>query len=95
MADARVFAVFCYDIARDKARARISALLEEDAVRIQESVFEGWMSEKRAQQLARKAWKLAGPDDRIRLYMLSPRQALRTQAFGAAPPVEADDFHLL
>jgi CRISPR-associated protein Cas2 len=95
MADARVFAVFCYDIARDTSRARVAALLEADAVRVQESVFEGWMSDRRAQQLARKAWRLAGPDDRIRLYMLSPRQALRTKSYGAAPPVEADDFHLL
>jgi CRISPR-associated endonuclease Cas2 len=91
----RVLAVFCYDISRDRTRTRIVELLEEDAVRVQESVFEGWMRRAHATRLASRAARLLGPDDLLRVYCLGPEAATRTLAFGPAPPVEAHDFHLL
>jgi len=91
----RVLAVFCYDVSGDRARARIAALLEEDAARVQESVFEGWMSRGRAEKLCARAARLLGPHDLLRLYCLGAEAAVKTRVFGPAPPVEAHDFHLL
>ena len=91
----RVLAVFCYDVSRDRAREQLSGFLEEYAVRVQESVFEGWMSRARAVALARRAARLLGPDDLLRVYCVGPAAAMRTLSFGPAPPVEAHDFHLL
>jgi CRISPR-associated protein Cas2 len=91
----RILAVFCYDVSRDRARMRVARLLESDAVRVQESVFEGWMSRTRAERLAARAAREIGPDDNLRLYLLGPADAVRTKTFGASMPVEAHEFHLL
>ena len=92
---ARVLAVFCYDISLNRARTRVAALLEADAMRVQESVFEGWMSRARAEALAARAARLLGPDDTLRLYLISQNAALKTRVYGLAPVVEAHDFFLL
>ncbi len=94
MSEPRVLAVFCYDISRASARTRVAELLGADATRVQESVFEGWMSEKRARAIAAKAMKILGDDDSLRLYVLNPRMAMRTLTIGPGAPVEADEFHL-
>ena len=91
----RILAIFCYDISRDRARTQVAALLEGDAARVQESVFEGWMSRTRAHSLARRAARKLGPDDSLRVYCLAPEQAVKTLVYGPAPPVEAHDFYLL
>jgi CRISPR-associated endonuclease Cas2 len=91
----RVLAVFCYDVSRDRAREKIIELLEEDTVRVQESVFEGWMSRARAGRIAKRAARLLGPDDVLRVYCLGTEAAMQTLSYGPAPPVEAHDFHLL
>lgn len=91
----RILAVFCYDVSNDRVRRRLADLLSDDAARVQESVFEGWMSERRAEALAGRAVRLIGPQDSLRLYLLAERDALRTRVFGAGPPVEAHEFALL
>jgi CRISPR-associated endonuclease Cas2 len=91
----RVLAVFCYDISRDRARTRVASLFEEDTVRVQESVFEGWTSRRRAEKLAARAAKQLGPTDSLRLYIIGPHDAIRTKVYGASVPVEAHEFHLL
>lgn len=94
MARELVFAVFCYDVSRDRARTRLATLLEEDATRVQESVFEGWMREVRAKGLAKRAARLIGPDDKLRVYLIGRSDAVKTINYGASVPVETDDFHL-
>ncbi len=91
----RVLAVFCYDVSRDRARARLARLLEAEAVRVQESVFEAWMSRARAERVAARGARELGPDDSLRLYLLGPQDAVRTKTYGASAPVEAQEFHLL
>ncbi|WP_237152171.1 CRISPR-associated endonuclease Cas2 [Oryzibacter oryziterrae] len=95
MSQTKVLAVFCYDVSKDHARNKLADLLETEAVRVQESVFEGWMSERRAHAIGEKAVRLIASDDSLRIYVLPLGSAMRTFTFGATPPVEADEFHLL
>lgn len=91
----KLLAVFCYDIVKDSVRARLAALLEEDAVRVQDSVFEGWMSEARVAVLASRAAALIGPDDSLRVYRLDGASARQVKAYGPTPAAEPGDYHLL
>ena len=91
----RILAVFCYDVARDYPRRKLADLLGEYSARVQDSVFEGWMTRAQAARLAKRAAGLLGPDDLFRVYHLESRAALRTAVYGPAPPVELHDFHLL
>lgn len=95
MSRGKLLAVFCYDVSADRGRARLSRLLEADATRVQDSVFEGWMSEQRAVALGERASDLIASGDSLRVYLISPDEAMRTRTFGTTAPVERDEFHLL
>jgi CRISPR-associated protein Cas2 len=86
--------VFAYDIVRDRARARVAALLEQEAVRVQKSVFEGQMSEAKARKIAQRIERELAPEDSLRVYFLGDT-ASRTLTRGATPPVEMHEFYLL
>lgn len=86
--------VFAYDIVRDRARARVAALLADEAVRVQKSVFEGRMSEAKARRIARRIEQELSPEDSLRVYFLGAT-ASRTLTAGATPPVELHEFYLL
>jgi len=88
-------AVIVYDISDDRSRARAAMLLERSLARVQESVFEGWMTRKAAEQLAASVGRLAGDDGSVRLYLL-PRGAVPgCRAWGFPPAPERDDFLLV
>lgn len=87
--------VFCYDVARDSARARVAALLEARLVRVQKSVFEGRMTQKAARRLAEQAENLLDDGDSLRVYAVTPAGLRNSAAFGALPLPEAQDFWLL
>jgi CRISPR-associated endonuclease Cas2 len=95
MARGKVLAVFCYDISRDKWRLRASKLLDDYAVRVQESVFEGWMTEARARSLAERIGLFIDETDSLRLYMLGASAPRDVVVYGATPPVESHEFFLL
>jgi CRISPR-associated protein Cas2 len=86
--------VFAYDIERDRTRMRVAHRLEEVAVRVQKSVFEGRMSQAAARRLARAIERELGPEDSLRVYFLG-ETAMRTLTLGATPPVERGEFYLL
>jgi CRISPR-associated protein Cas2 len=95
MAPTHPLFVFAYDISRDRARARVAALLEDHAVRVQKSVFEGRMTERRAKGLATRIERHLAPGDSLRVYILHGAAAGQTMVFGATPPVETHEFYLL
>lgn len=95
MSQGQILAVFCYDIAKDKARLRTTKILESHANRVQESVFEGWMGEFKARALAERISMIIEVSDSLRLYLLAPGDAARTVVYGATPPVEDHEFYLL
>lgn len=95
MAAVRFLAVIAYDVSDDRDRARLARLLEAVMARVQDSVFEGWMTATAARGLLDKAARLAGPEGSVRLYLL-PRSAVsQCRAHGFPPPPEAGDFVLV
>lgn len=87
--------VFCYDVANDRRRRRVSAVLEEWGVRVQKSVFEARLTEPQARALLARAGKELGPRDSLRMYALSAHGLARSAALGGAPVPEQQDFWLL
>jgi CRISPR-associated protein Cas2 len=85
--------VFCYDIGHPRVRQRVSDLLEEEAVRVQESVFEARMSRAQAESLFHRLAGLLDDGDRLRMYAVSAAGLERSMAEGGAPiPDDADHW---
>lgn len=71
--------------APDSARARVADLLEEQAVRVQDSVFEARLTERAAATLFGLLEGWLGPGDSLRMYAVSAAGLARTRAAGGAP----------
>ncbi len=92
---AEMLMVFCYDVADDRARRRVAAVLEAGAVRVQRSVFEARMSGRRADRLAEAAARHLGQGDSLRVYAVGAHGLARSRAYGPLPLPEAQDFWLV
>jgi CRISPR-associated protein Cas2 len=86
--------VLAYDIVRDSTRARVAALLENDLVRVQRSVFEGRMTPRAARRLAGKIGVLLAPGDSLRVYALTADGLDASLSVGGMPLGERSDFLL-
>ena len=75
----------CYDIAEPRARARIAAMLEDQAVRVQESVFEVRLTQRQADALFDMLSHWVSPGDSLRMYGVSAAGLTRSRAMGGAP----------
>ena len=64
----RYFVVICYDIQNNKRRTRFSKFLEHYAVRVQKSVFEAELSQKKYNELLEGIDKFMLADDSVRVY---------------------------
>lgn len=78
--------VICYDIADNKRRRRVAALLEEQAARVQESVFELRITSAAAKRLLEALKKECGQGDSLRLYAV-PDAALPTCQSHGGPAI--------
>ena len=87
--------VIAYDVPSDRDRARLARILEAHLARVQESVFEGWMTPTAARALFARASPLGGRDGSVRLYLLPKGAAPRCLAHGFPPAPEAEDFFLV
>lgn len=95
MATARHLTVIVYDVPDDRDRARLAKLLERKLARVQDSVFEGWMTPTRARALFDQAARVGGPDGSVRLYLMPRAAVFHCRASGFPPAPEADDFLLV
>ncbi|WP_040622241.1 CRISPR-associated endonuclease Cas2 [Rhodovulum sp. PH10] len=86
--------VFAYDIERDRARARVAKLLENDLVRVQKSVFEGRMTPAAARRIAEKIERELAPTDSLRVYAITAQGLDASRSFGMAPIAEKSAFLL-
>lgn len=67
----QAFWIIAYDITDNRRRARIDRVLKNYAVRVQESVFEGWIGHADLPRLRRElADEMDARCDHIRLYTL-------------------------
>jgi CRISPR-associated protein Cas2 len=86
--------VIAYDISDNKDRTRVSDLLEQHMVRVQESLFEGWMTRDAARRVAGEASRLIDEGDSLRLYII-PRGGVRAAQAWGFPPAPLTDGLLI
>jgi CRISPR-associated protein Cas2 len=87
--------VFAYDIADDRVRRRVAALLEKWGTRVQDSVFEVRCTRARAEALLVALDRLRLAGDGVRMYALPEDARAASQQVGGAPIGEATEFWLL
>ena len=87
--------VFSYDIACDRRRRRISRILEDVMVRVQESVFESRLSASMTEALVRRIEPEMAPGDSLRGYAVGADSLARCCQVGGAPIAGNVEFWLL
>ena len=95
MATTTMLTVFSYDVADNRRRRRIAALLEDRAARVQQSVFEASLNERQAERLAARIVAEMGPGDSLRVYAVSRHARPRCRTYGGAPLAEEQDYYLV
>lgn len=85
-----------YDIPDDKRRQKLATFLEGYGRRVQESVFECFLSLDRMRQLYQKVQKQVKPqEDNVRFYWI-PKQAVdNALAIGSALPHPPPDVYII
>ncbi len=71
-----------YDIADDRRRRRIAALLEERAARVQESLFELRLTSAEARRLMEQLRAQCGRGDSLRIYAVPDSALSRCHTHG-------------
>jgi CRISPR-associated protein Cas2 len=87
--------VYCYDVVSDRVRARVAAVLEETAVRVQKSVFEARLGRAQAETLFERAARLLDEGDSLRMYAVSRPGLERSRTEGGGPIAEDGDFWIV
>lgn len=95
MTDRPVLRVIIYDIADDRRRRRIAKVLEERAVRVQESAFEARLSSRQLESLMGKLERIATAEDSLRAYTVPENALPRCRVLGGAPIADGARFWLL
>lgn len=87
--------VFSYDVSDDRCRNKIASFLEDKLVRVQRSVFEGYLTAEETKKLSKKLSSLLDSNDSLRIYAV-PRSGLKNcKTFGPLPITGKADFWLL
>lgn len=85
-----------YDIADDRRRLKLSNFLEGHGRRVQESVFECFISLDQMRTLHKKVQRKVEPSvDNVRFYWISAEAVERVLTIGSAGPVKPPDFYML
>ena len=87
--------VFAYDISRARTRARVASLLEDHAVRVQESVFEARLGRDSAERLFDHLADAIDPGDSLRMYAISSAGLARSRQAGGVPITDDSGYWLL
>ena len=95
MADRAMLMVFCYDIVSARTRARVAGLLEDQAVRVQDSVFEARLTKASADRLFETLRRQLDDGDMLRMYAVSATGLERSRAHGGAPMAEDGDYWIV
>ena len=80
--------VLCYDVSCDKRRRRIAKLLEEDASRVQYSVFETRMGPNALKRLVSKVVTHLDAGDSLRVYTIGRSGERQCDVYGSGVPIE-------
>ena len=86
------FVVAAYDIGDDRRRAKVAELVLGFGARIQGSVYELWLDERRLERLWAMIGEAVEEDDLVRCYVVCAACRLRTRSYGMADPQDAVAF---
>lgn len=95
MSEKPILRVIAYDIASDQRRRRIAGILEERAVRVQDSVFEARLTHRQAERLMAKLERLTSKGDSLRLYTVPDAILPRCREIGGPLMAGAARYWLL
>ncbi|QLP99309.1 MAG: CRISPR-associated endonuclease Cas2 [Burkholderiaceae bacterium] len=89
--------ILAYDIADDARRRSVARLCEQRMLRVQESVFEAWLTPHEVERLlAHVAREIEPRLDQVRLYSLDLRGLGRRRVIGQMPQaIPEPDYYLL
>lgn len=82
--------VFCYDISSDRRRRRVARILEEEASRVQYSVFEARLTASKVKLLEARIEAILDENDSLRVYSIGAVGERYCQVIGAGVPVEKE-----
>ena len=95
MARAEMLMVFVYDVSSSKRRRMVAHALEDHATRVQYSVFEARMDQRRADAVARRAAAFLDEGDSLRVYAVGANGMRRSRVFGDGVPLETAEGYWL
>jgi CRISPR-associated protein Cas2 len=88
--------IVAYDIANDKRRLELSNFLEGYGRRVQESVFECFMSLDEMRRLHKKVLRRVKPEeDNVRFYWLAADAAAKVLTIGSELPSAPPEAYIL
>jgi CRISPR-associated endonuclease Cas2 len=94
MAGQRHLILVSYDVTGQKRRSKLAAFLENEMTRVQESLFEGWMTRLQANRLGKRAAAIVGEKGSVRLYIV-PRAGVGACLAWGFPPAPCPDGALI
>lgn len=91
------FALISYDISDDQMRTQVSKYLKNHGYRVQKSVFECRLPEKKLQEIHNRLSQMIDPTtDSVRLYRLCKRCLWSVETLGrGSPPDEGDELPVI
>ncbi len=81
--------IFTYDVSSNRRRRRVARLLEEEATRVQYSVFEARLTRKAAERLMAKIEKELDTGDSLRVYTVGRTGERQCSVIGDGVPVDS------
>ena len=88
--------VVVYDVPDDKRRLKLSNFLEGQGRRVQESVFECFLSLDEMRRLHQKVKRLVKEsEDNVRFYWLSQEAVSRVLTIGSSPPEAPPNAYII
>lgn len=91
-----MMALVVYDIPDNRRRTRLAKFLEGQGRRVQESVFECFLSLEEMRQLHQTVLRRVNPEeDNVRFYWISAGALAQSLTIGSAPPEPAPQAYFL
>ena len=82
--------LFCYDIQSNTRRRRVAKALEQEASRVQFSVFETRLTDRATQRLAETISQFLADHNSLRVYTIGKSAEPKCQVYGSGIPIEAE-----
>ncbi|TDK29830.1 CRISPR-associated endonuclease Cas2 [Rhizobium deserti] len=82
--------VLCYDISNDAARRRVAVILEDNASRVQFSVFETRLNNAQLKRLIERIEPILAMGDSLRVYTIHTTGEKHYAVHGHGAPIETD-----